>query len=348
MRNSVALLGIGIITPRGCGVECLRTVPEGAVPAEATDIPPPEGMTARDQRRQARLTRLALYAADGAAAQAGVRGRDAGVYMGLTHGTATFLKEFHDYLFDYGPEMASPNAFSNGVTNAPLGAISLQMKLTDGGATLVGIETCGLEVLNHAAGKVLDGTHGLCFAGAAEEYSTIVDDVYGRLGWYRGEETPYLPCPYEEGSRRGCGLSEGSVVCVLGPADSADGLGYTPVRDLRSLPARTDLVISGAGGGPQDTYELEALRRLAQSIGRPVPILFSKKHCGETFAVGGLLSLAIAWDILRNRAAYPAAELHPALAGPCPGAFDPAAVRSVLVLSCSREGGFAAGLLSRS
>jgi hypothetical protein len=350
--RSVALLGLGVITPRGAGLEALRAsaMPLDSISKETADIAPPEGMTAREQRRQARLTRLALYAADQAARQAGARGQNAGIYMGLTHGTATFLKEFHDYLFDYGPEMASPNAFSNGVTNAPLGAISMHQKLTQGGATLVDIETCGLTVLNHAATKVLDGTHDLCYAGAAEEYSPLVEEVYLKLGWYHGGVPPHLPCALEPGSGYGFGVSEGSVVCVLGPEsrNANSGLRYTPVDALDALPARPDLVLSCAGGGPSDMFELESLEALAASIGSPVPVLFSKPLVGETFAVGPMLSMAIAWDILTGRVAYPSYPLHPSLVNRFATTYDPGEIKSVLILSRSRDAGLAAGLLEAS
>jgi len=349
--TAIAILGLGLITPGAPSLAALSAAcaSPGAAPKETKSVPPPEGMSARDQRRLARLTRLALLAADNAAAQAGVRGRQAGIYIGLTHGTATFLKEFHDFLFDYGPEMASPNAFSNGVTNAPLGAISLHQKLTEGGATLVGIESCGLEVLCHAAAKVLDGTHELCYAGATEEYSPIVEDVYRRVGWYRGRLPDALPWPFAEGSGLGLGVSEGSVVCVVGrpSAVSAPRCLFTPVDDLDSLETPPDLVVCGAGGGPQDAHELKALQGLLPRFRRPVPLLFSKPFFGETFAVGSLLSLAMAWDVLVNRARYPSYPAHESLRDRVAGAYDPGAVSTALVMAADREGSVAAGLLSR-
>ncbi|MBD3242789.1 MAG: hypothetical protein GF331_19510, partial [Chitinivibrionales bacterium] len=198
----VAIHGIGVVGPSVCAPEELAaaSVSDAAIAKETTRLPPPEGMTARDMRRLARLTRLALYAADRAAIQANLGERQSGIYVGLTHGTADYLREFHDYLFDYGPEMASPNAFSNGVTNAPLGSISLHRTLTDGGVTLVGMETGGMEALHHAAAKLHDHTHDVCIAGATEEYSPIVESVYHRVGWYRGDRPATLPCPWEDGS----------------------------------------------------------------------------------------------------------------------------------------------------
>lgn len=348
----VAIHGIGVIGPSARSPHDLSSAETAdAIAKETTQVPPPEGMTARDMRRLARLTRLALYAADQAAQQAGLGDRQAGIYVGLTHGTADYLKEFHDYLFDYGPEMASPNAFSNGVTNAPLGSISLHRKLTDGGVTLVGMETGGMEALHHAATKLHDRTHDLCFVGATEEYSSIVESVYHRVGWYRGGSPAVLPCPCEDGSTTGFGVSEGSVFCVMSRPDERLGGSppcvFTPIEDCGDLPVAPDLIVCGAGGGPQDCYELEALTRILSGAEAPVPVLFPKSFIGETFAVGPLFSLAVAWDILMNAGRYRPYPVHGSIAARVAGDYDAKRVSTVLVVSSNREGLTLAGLLER-
>lgn len=342
---SVVIRGMGVITPLVQGLDKLAGACRGGspTPAETAVVPPPEGMTARDQRRLARLTRLALYAADCAAEQAGVRGQDAGIYVGLTHGTATYLKEFHDYLFDYGPEMASPNAFSNGVTNAPLGATSLHQKLTQGGATMVGIETGGLEVMHHAASKIVDGTHLLCYVGATEEYADIVAGVYHAIGWYGGDLPPVLPCPWQEGTTTGVGLSEGSAFCVIAP--DGPGVRFTPVDDLTELETPVDLIVSGAGGGPQDVHELQALKALLSRQNSLTPVIFPKAAFGETFALGSLLNVAVAYDTVTNHSAYPLYRTHETIADMTASEYDPSTVKRVAVVAGSREGLVLGGVL---
>jgi 3-oxoacyl-(acyl-carrier-protein) synthase len=348
MDQSVSILGLGLITPAVSDVAALAAACRGGsvAPRQVVGVPPPLGMSLRDQRRQAHLTRLALYAADRATDMAGCRGRNAGIYVGLTHSTCAFLKEFLDYLYDYGPEMASPNAFSNGLANAPLGAVSLHHKLTQGGATMVGIEPCGMEVLCHAASKVLDRTHDLCYAGATEEYSALVDAVYRRVGWYGGERPPHLPARGSAERSEGFGVSEGSVFFVLGPARNDSACLFTPVDDPASFEGTVDLIVSGAGGGPHDGQELAALQQLLPRLGRTVPLVFTKPFFGETFAVGPLLSAAVAWDILINGAAYPLYSVNPALAELTRPGYDPAAVRSVLVVAAGRDGQVSCGLFT--
>jgi hypothetical protein len=107
-----------------------------------------------------------------------------------------------------------------------------------------------------------------------------------------------------------------------------------------------DLVICGAGGGPQDQFELQILARLGAVLDKPVPVLFSKPCCGETFAVGSMLSLAMAWDILQNHTSYPAYRIQHSLAGRFADEYDPGVIRRVLLVGCSREGDVAMGVLT--
>jgi len=295
----------------------------------------------------ARLTRFALFAAEEACRNAGAAHRgDCGLVVGLTHGTTSFLQEFHDYLFDYGPQMASPSAFSNGVTNAPLGAVSKLCGLTAGGATLVGCESCGMQVLHHAACAIADGDFGWCCAGAAEEYSQLVADVYARLGWFGGELPGCLPC-----SRPGTAFpqSEGSVFLVLSRAQEAPARGcyFSPIGSIEELEGDVDVIISGAGGGPQDSFERQALAAALSRQDKAPLVLFPKCFFGETFAVGALLSGAMAWDILVNGTAYPAFPLENALAPQAGSRTDFSAVRSVLVISAGRTGDVLAGVFNR-
>ncbi len=352
ISTPVAIHGLGVIGPSVRSLDSLVSASNGDDSARETmQVPPPAGMSARDMRRLARLTRLALCAADRAAAQADLGDTQAGIYVALTHGTADYLKEFHDYLFDYGPEMASPNAFSNGVTNAPLGSISLHRKLTQGGVTLVGMETGGMEAFHHAASKLFDRTHDMCLVGATEEYSSIVESVYHRIGWYRGERPQVLPCVWDDGSRTGFGVSEGSVFCVISRPDERLGDSpacvFTPIEKWGDVPVKPDVIVCGAGGGPQDRYELEVLARILSNVEAPTPVLFPKSFLGETFAVGPLFSLAVAWDILVNAARYPSYPVHQSLASRVADTYAPNRVKSVMVVSSNREGLTLGGLLER-
>jgi 3-oxoacyl-[acyl-carrier-protein] synthase II len=347
--TTVAITGIGIITPAVSSINDLAgfCAQQGRSPTKKiASIPVPAGRSNRELRRMARQTKLALYAADQALACAGLHGQNGGLYVGLTHGSTSLLQEFHDYLFEYGPQMASPNAFSNGVTNAPLGAISKLYGLTLGGGTLVGYETCGLEVLHVAADALYHTNIPFCCAGATEEYSLLVDDAYTRINWFTDSHPAHLPfIPDETGTGGGLPVSEGSVFFTLSPCDQVSHVNdkkrclFTPVDYLSDAALEADVIISGASGGPADRFELKALQTIQAHRQRTAYILFSTCFFGELFSVGPLLSAAMAWDMLVNRTTYPGFPLHPSLSqGPV---IDP---QSVLVLSADRSGAVSAGL----
>jgi hypothetical protein len=107
-----------------------------------------------------------------------------------------------------------------------------------------------------------------------------------------------------------------------------------------------DLVISGAGGGPHDVHELELLRTALTGRHKRLPVLFPKRFFGETFAVGPMLSLVAAWDILTNDASYPLAPVHQDLSALAADTIAPSEVASALILSANREGAVSAGLLA--
>ena len=333
-RREVQILGVGATATPGAEA--------------ATHKPPlPPGMNARKARRLCRQTCLSLYASDLAWTRAGLEsGDEAALLVGLTHGSTSFLKDFHDYLFDHGPEAASPNAFAGGVAGAPLATNSARLGLTLGGTTLVGYEACGLDLLNLAARKVLAGEAPRCLAGACEEFSPLVRDVYAAGGWYPEEAPPaHLPCPRQPADPPGgMPMAEAAAFAVLATeAGSTGGLLYQPLDDPLEATGEVDLILSCASGGPQDRQELGCLHQLLQGAANRPSIAFPKAATGETFAVGPLLALDLAWRILREGAAVPEYSLHPSLA---PRVGPPGEISRVMLLATDREGQAEAGIVS--
>lgn len=354
MTTAVRLLKPGIITPHAVDLAGLRTLgPIAADPPlrRIQRVPPPTGLLERDMRRMAPLTRYALYAADSACQASGLARCNADICLGITHGTTSYLTEFHDYLFDHGPEATSPNAFSSGVNNASLGAVARHLKLSGRGVTLMGFEQCGLDVLEWAAATAARGGAGLCYAGCAEEYSALVEEAYHGCGWHCAAAPPALP--WEEritGTICGVPVSEGGVFFpVTGDgsaiAPDAPACRYRPL-DIADSP-RADVIICNAGAGPQDGQELRILRGILARQSAPPCILFPKMFLGETFAAGALLAVAVGWDILVNHAAYPVFPVHDSLRPYTTPGFDPGTVRSVLVIAGGRDGVVCAGVMTK-
>ncbi|HUI92879.1 MAG TPA: beta-ketoacyl synthase N-terminal-like domain-containing protein [Chitinivibrionales bacterium] len=350
MQNALGITSVGVILPAGTGLAALRP----AQPASSgrvmlvLQVPAIEGISKNDMRRMSKLTRFSLFAGRQAAKAADFSPAAAGLFVGLTHGSTSHLAEFHDYLFDYGPDKASPNSFSNGVTNASLSNVSAFLKLTAGGTTILGYENNGLDVLNCCCQNLSDGEYNVCLAGSSEEYSEVVHGAYRACGWF-GEKAPaYLPWPRENGEGVGIGISEGGAFFVLEPLSRYIGrkplCSFSPVN-IEEFQGGADVVISGAGAGMQDVHELRLLERLGKkNAGKKPALLFSKPVFGETFGLGAMLSCLMACDIVASSAVYPQFPVHPSLKnfydeqqrGPA---------QSVLVAAAGRNGQTSAGMI---
>jgi Beta-ketoacyl synthase, N-terminal domain len=351
MNATVGISGIGLIGPWGTDLASLRAArSEGPAQVRLVEaVPAIDGIAKNDMRRMSKLTRFSLFAASRALAQSGRAAESTGLFVGLTHGSTSHMVEFHDYLFDYGPEMASPNSFSNGVTNAPLSSVSAFLKMTFGGTTMLGYENNGCEVLSYCARAIADSYYDACLAGSSEEYAPVVHDAYKACGWFGDIAPPHLPFPREEGAA-GTGISEGGAFVVLEPlahfTDKKPLCLFTPL-DPNEYRGGAGVVISGAGAGPQDGFELSALSKIAKAGGAKPALLFTRPLFGETFGLGAMLSVLVACDIVANGAVYPAFPVHPSLAG----SFEtrmagPAA--SVLVIAAARNEQVSAGLFSKT
>ncbi len=350
MNETVGISGVGLIGPWGTDLAVLRewkSPGAGAINLSVA-VPPVEGIAKNEMRRMSKLTRFSLFSAHRALTMSGRGAPGTGLFVGLTHGPTTHMVEFHDYLFDYGPDMASPNSFSNGVTNAPLSSISAAFKLTCGGTTLLGYENNGCEVLSYCARAIADSSYQACLAGSSEEYAAVVHDAYRACGWLGDTAPPHLPWQHPGGGA-GLGASEGSAFFVLEPlsrfTEKKPLCLFTPVG-INQYRGGASVVISGASAGPHDGYEFEVLRRIG-SVGKTKPLLlFTKPLFGETFGLGAMLSALVACDIVANEARYPSFPIHPELAD----SFEmrttgPAS--SVLVVAAARNGQASAGLFSR-
>jgi hypothetical protein len=349
MAPGIGITSVGVIMPAGTELAALRT----AQPAQAgqvrlvQEVPPIEGIAKNDMRRMSKLTRFTLFAAHRALLSAAVQPSGAGLFVGLTHGPTSHLVEFHDYLFDYGPDKVSPNSFSNGVTNAPLSSVSAVLKLTAGGTTILGYENNGLDVLNYCGQCLADSEYGACLAGSSEEYSDVVHGAYRACGWF-GEKAPaFLPWPRDNSPSPELGISEGSAFAVLEPLsrynDRKPLCCFSPVNP-EQYQGGADIVISGAGAGMQDVFELGLLERIARNNkGKKPALLFSRPLFGETFGLGAMLSCLMACDIVANNAEYQPFPVNPALKG----SFDEqqhGPSQSVLVLAAGRNGQASAAL----
>lgn len=344
-NNTVVITGIGIITPSiQSYADCHDAVLKNTRHCQTVEsIPLPQGQNARELRRLSKLVKLTASAADQALAMSGADRTTMAAGVALTHGSTSFLAEFHDLLFEFGADSASPAAFSNGVTNAPLSTISTLYKLTSGGITFTGLESSGIELLNQAADSVNSNEYTSYLAGSAEEFSPVAEKIYQANGWYNGITPPYLPsCQYDT---FGFPLSEGSAFVVfekLTESNRSRALAAFTALESCNADAQFDLILSGASGGPQDCFELETIKKNLKSGGKD--IAFTSSLFGNCFALNGVLSVILACKCIQeHKNIVPNVHLHPSIAAQ---RVQCDYVRNVLVTSSSRDGQVAQCIIS--
>ncbi len=340
--NPVSISGIGILTPLLNQPEDILSLAEKGFPfpgSEISGVISIPGIDPKEIRQMSKLTRMALYSAVAARGRNAELSAETGIYFGITHGSTSYLKKFHDYLFDYGPDLASPLMFSAGVSNAPLSAISSLLKIQDGGMTYVGVEHTGLDVLNEAASSIAHGLHDTVLAGAAEEYSDVVEGVYQKMGCYSEIKPQYLPCPSTQRKMKGSfRISEASLFFKLekSPGKTSEpDVYYSPLDDAPEF--EPDLVISSAGGFLADRHALRVLKAIFSKFKNPKPLLFSKPLFGENFAPGSLIPVFMACSIFRHHIVFPFYPAHPAISK-FSESYSPEKVRKILVLSTGQDG----------
>lgn len=350
----MALKGIGIITPHVTHISELAVA--CALPCNQSDqikkIPEIPDISARDLRRTSRLCAYALYAATQALGS--VRGSKERIdcFAALTHGSTPLLKEFHDYLFDFGADKASPGAFSASVTNAVVATLSTMLCPGGAGTTFVGMEQCGIDALNHAALMISSGASNFALVGATEEYSEIVEQAYSACGW-GGRISPLtLPFAQKKGTDYGVGQTEGSVYLFIGPISSIgknDACLCTiePLEDPENFSGQVDCIISGANAGPADCYELAILKSVLKAQKRPVPVIFPQLYFGNGFALNGMLDIAVAYDIIGRGSLYPLYPVNPDISQLTAPLLNPLTCKSSLVISAGRNGQAAGAIVRR-
>jgi len=143
--------------------------------------PPP--VDAGSWRRMSRLTRLVV-----ATAWPLLAGRDdldrLPVVWGNGLGELVPVARFLDRLYAEGPQAASPLAFQNSVTNAPVGHLSIGLGLRGPSETLSAGGASGLGALLRAADLVRLGRADAALVVAGDDRNEVVERAFG-----------LLPCP---------------------------------------------------------------------------------------------------------------------------------------------------------
>lgn len=167
-------------------------------------------MPARALRRVDHFTRMTLLAAFSALADAGLTSADladTGIVLATGYGPARLTFDFLDSLIDYGPEMASPLAFSHSVHNIPAATVALTLKVTGPCTTVSQFETSVGAALTSASAWLTEGRVSRVLVGAADEFTDYLEVAAAAVA-------NELPSP-GSGGRRGLMLGDGAVFLLL-------------------------------------------------------------------------------------------------------------------------------------
>jgi hypothetical protein len=349
--DKIAITGIGIITHKIDNFSLLKSInllDKGTKRLVERTIKI-EGISKNEIRRLSNLSKYSLYAAHQAIRYTKIN-NNCGICMGLTHGATYPIKEFHDYFFDYGPSLASPNSFSNSVNNAALGAVSFFLKIKQGGITLLGYENIGIDVLNYSYFTLINKEYDSCLAGCSEEYSDLINEVYKKNGWLNENIPDFLPWIKGNKTNKGFGYSEGSVFFIMEHFENCknkDFLCFYSDFDILKYDGNADVIICGSGGGMQDVFELKLLKKLGLKHKEKKPaLIFSRPFFGEAFGLGSMFACAMACDIIANKTIYPCFPINPELA-PYYTSITTKPAKSVLVVCAGRNGQISSCLFYR-
>lgn len=296
---SVAIAGMGWITPLGSGLDEVWTqIRDGIIPEMRTltnpetgrALPyfatPPEAVAHLSKnprlRRSSTISMLAVAAGLAALENAGtaVAPERTAVVFAICDGGVLYTRRFYEQIVKQGAHVASPALFPETVYNAPASHLAALLGIDGASYTLVGDASVGLSAL-HFAEQLLDTSdiEQVVVVGA-EECDWILCEAYAA---WRLARTP---------------LAEGAAALVVkrtGPTRLRTHPGAPFLHQRHASRALASVLTDFAGAKPacivgsaNGTFidRAEAAALTAHFPG--VPILATKKSFGESPGAGAL------------------------------------------------------------
>ena len=236
-RPSLALevIGRGAVSPAGCTVEALQTLPslptekeallscpDETVPVRRVDLTQEALKRCQQEPRLRRASPLALFLTE-AAGQALAAAPDlpltrVGLVCALSTGSIRYSRKFYADALRQGRRFASPVLFPETVYNSPVSHVAAALGLGGACYTLMGDETAWVEALRVARVWLTRGSVDAVIVAGGEEIDSISLEAYRSSGWLRGEgRLAILPA---EGA--------GAVLVRHPREESAEGIVITP------------------------------------------------------------------------------------------------------------------------
>lgn len=191
--RAVCITGIGMVLPGGIGAYAINAVAHegdtGTIP-EALYL---SLLNARRIRRMSEYVKLSLAATVLALRHGGIEWpgpwtESCSTLLGSTHGGTQYCADYYRKIVEGGWVAANPMLFAEGVPNAAAAHLSLMLSLKGGCQTVIGSRTAGLDALRLASLRIATGEWDRAIVGAAEEYSTLVNEGYRHCGLYGGSD----------------------------------------------------------------------------------------------------------------------------------------------------------------
>ena len=344
---SLAIAGMGWVTPLGNGVDAVWKRLLHSDEASATPVPEhfgnrsystfrvPEsaltGLAHPRLRRASLISRFAAAAGLEALHAAGVKvnsenaGRIALVFA-ISNGGVIYTKRFYRDVVETGAQAASPLLFPETVFNAPASHLAAILGVTGITYTVVGDGAVGLLAIRMAEDIMTDKSLDYCLVVGTEEIDWLLCDAYRRWRLLR-LEPPIEPFSKQ---KRGMILSEGAgAIALTRFSGSAEAEGRPIIVEhahpggcyakraeaeeilkgmLRDLnQTEPDFVISSANGTFIDQAEQRALEQVI-----PNAITYTAKPAlGESVGASGLWQVILGAQALRNGELPPVLHASP-------------------------------------
>src|SRR5436305_4997817 len=230
---SLAIAGMGWVTPLGSGVDSVWERLRQGHEASATTISEPfseqaysafrvpesvmAGFSYPRLRRASVISRFAAAAGLEALRAAGVElnsqnAERTALIFAISNGGVIYTRRFYRDIVDAGAQSASPLLFPETVFNAPASHLAAILGITGATYTLVGDGAVGLAAIKMAEDLMANEALEHCLVVGTEEVDWLLCDAYRR--WRLLRRAPPIE-PFNK-QPRGMILSEGAGAILLG------------------------------------------------------------------------------------------------------------------------------------
>ncbi|MBN1530916.1 MAG: beta-ketoacyl-ACP synthase II [Thermoleophilaceae bacterium] len=286
MRRSVAITGVGAVTPLGVGARTLHErwsagrsgIEDGL--GRCDEFEPRDHLSVKEVRRSDRFTQLALAAAGEAIEDAGMSDGVPGdadrsaCVIGTGIGGITTIEEQHTIMEERGPEKVSPLGIPILMANAASGVVSMKYGLRGQSFGTVSACSAGAHAIGVAARLIAYGDADRAVAGGTE--STLTPLTIAGFTKMEALSKTGVSRPFDA-RRDGFVLGEGAGVLVLeeesgarergarilgvlkGYASTSDAYHLTaPEPEGRGARRAIELALEDAGASPEDVAYVNA------------------------------------------------------------------------------------------